>query len=178
VVRYSFLVRLFHPLLHAGLSRRTALAIIRQQRPTPNIAFAQYADRAIYNPSMMIFGLAVVLGIPALVGWGFICWHRNPPQKLSTTIVCSLTGFISASLSALLAACAALYQTYTHPPDLLAVPPIPENVLNLGLLTAALGLILGLCGAIGKSPVRWKTPPLSAMLILLWFGMAFAQNPI
>src|ERR1700692_2781949 len=26
VVRYSFLVRLFHPLLHAGLSRRTALA--------------------------------------------------------------------------------------------------------------------------------------------------------
>src|SRR2546427_11572401 len=28
--RYSFLVRLFHPLLHAGLSRRTEMAILRQ----------------------------------------------------------------------------------------------------------------------------------------------------
>ena len=32
-VRYSFLVRLFHPLLHAGLARRTAMAIFRQLRP-------------------------------------------------------------------------------------------------------------------------------------------------
>src|ERR1700748_2434308 len=30
VVRYSFLVGLFHSLLHAGLSRRTALAIYHQ----------------------------------------------------------------------------------------------------------------------------------------------------
>jgi hypothetical protein len=30
VVRYSFLVGLFHSLLHAGLSRRTALAIMRR----------------------------------------------------------------------------------------------------------------------------------------------------
>ena len=29
--RYSFLVRLFHPLLHAGLARRTVIAILRQQ---------------------------------------------------------------------------------------------------------------------------------------------------
>ena len=29
MVRYSFLVGLFHSLLHAGLSRRTALAIMR-----------------------------------------------------------------------------------------------------------------------------------------------------
>src|SRR5439155_19940111 len=28
--RYSFLVRLFHPLLHAGLSRRTEIAMLRQ----------------------------------------------------------------------------------------------------------------------------------------------------
>jgi hypothetical protein len=31
VDRYSFLVRLFHPLLHAGLARRTVIAILRQQ---------------------------------------------------------------------------------------------------------------------------------------------------
>ncbi|HZM09973.1 MAG TPA: hypothetical protein VFC15_07165, partial [Candidatus Limnocylindrales bacterium] len=31
VDRYSFLVRIFHSLLHAGLSRRTAMAISRQQ---------------------------------------------------------------------------------------------------------------------------------------------------
>ena len=28
--RYSFLVRLLHPLLHAGLARRTVMAILRQ----------------------------------------------------------------------------------------------------------------------------------------------------
>src|ERR1035437_10631891 len=31
VDRYSFLVRIFHSLLHAGLSRRTVIAIFRQQ---------------------------------------------------------------------------------------------------------------------------------------------------
>jgi hypothetical protein len=31
VVRYSFLVRLFHPLLQAGLSRRTEMAMLQQQ---------------------------------------------------------------------------------------------------------------------------------------------------
>jgi hypothetical protein len=35
-VRYSFLVGLFHSLLHAGLSRRTAMAIYRQARTIPD----------------------------------------------------------------------------------------------------------------------------------------------
>jgi len=30
VDRYSFLVRIFHSLLHAGLSRRTVIAILQQ----------------------------------------------------------------------------------------------------------------------------------------------------
>src|SRR6201996_5481988 len=34
VVRYSFLVGLFHSLLHAGLSRRTDSAIMRKRRPS------------------------------------------------------------------------------------------------------------------------------------------------
>ena len=37
VDRYSFLVRLFHPLLHAGLARRTVMAILRQLRANPRV---------------------------------------------------------------------------------------------------------------------------------------------
>ena len=40
-VRYSFLAGLLHSLLHAGLSRRTALAIWRKRRPCgPGLCFA------------------------------------------------------------------------------------------------------------------------------------------
>jgi hypothetical protein len=36
VDRYSFLVRLFHPLLHAGFSRRTNIAITLKSAPHTN----------------------------------------------------------------------------------------------------------------------------------------------
>ena len=43
VARYSFLVGLLHSLLHAGLSRRTALAIWHQPKNAPTqMAVSQY----------------------------------------------------------------------------------------------------------------------------------------
>ena len=44
-VRYSFLVGLFHSLLHTGLSRRTASAIWRHSRSAPG-AFGACRDRS------------------------------------------------------------------------------------------------------------------------------------
>ena len=41
MVRYSFLVRLFHPLLHAGLSRRILDDLIR---PCQHVRRNGYAD--------------------------------------------------------------------------------------------------------------------------------------
>jgi hypothetical protein len=49
VVRYSFLVGLFHSLLHAGLARRTDSAILRQSRLVPDemrVFYEQAPDAA------------------------------------------------------------------------------------------------------------------------------------
>ena len=46
MVRYSFLVRLFHPLLHAGLSRRTNIAITLTTGVLSVIAFHEKAGRS------------------------------------------------------------------------------------------------------------------------------------
>src|SRR5438309_1704558 len=60
MVRYSFLVRLFHPLLHAGLSRRILDHLIR---PHSDFRFWIFDFRLSEPPHLMILSaLASTLG--------------------------------------------------------------------------------------------------------------------
>jgi hypothetical protein len=52
VVRYSFLVGLLHSLLHAGLSRRTELAIYRQMSSIQDAGFHQPPHHACRRLSL------------------------------------------------------------------------------------------------------------------------------
>lgn len=126
---------------------------------------------------MVFLWLPALAGV-GLVGWGLVGWNRSPPQKVSLTVVCSLAGFISASLSALLEACVALGKTYAATMGKIPSPEIPGNFIRFGLATAVLGLVLGLCGAIGKGPVRSKAPALAALQFWLWFLFAISKNPL
>jgi hypothetical protein len=46
--RYSFLVRNFHPLLHAGLSRRTAIEISRQSSVAIELKLSRVISRILF----------------------------------------------------------------------------------------------------------------------------------
>jgi len=55
-VRYSFLVGLFHSLIHAGLARRTALAIYHSSRSVVSV-ISELARSAVHvhrNPSARV----------------------------------------------------------------------------------------------------------------------------
>jgi len=53
--------------------------------------------------------------------------------------------------------------------------PTLLRIYGWGALSAALGLLLGLCGADDKSPLQWKTPALSTILLLIWLGQAMGE---
>jgi len=53
--------------------------------------------------------------------------------------------------------------------------PTLLRIYGWGFVCALLGLLLGLCGADDKSPLRWKTPALSTILLLLWLGQAMGE---
>jgi hypothetical protein len=53
--------------------------------------------------------------------------------------------------------------------------PTLLRIYGWGFVSALLGLLLGLCGAADKSPLRWKTPALSTILLLLWLGQAMGE---
>jgi len=55
------------------------------------------------------------------------------------------------------------------------VAPVLTLALAWTALSAALGLLLGLCGADDKSPLQWKTPALSTILLLIWLGQAMGE---
>ena len=60
--RYSFLVRLFHPLLHAGLSRRTNIAI-SLKIPRATVVLRASAVRALGKTSARMGQPAIMKGI-------------------------------------------------------------------------------------------------------------------
>ena len=118
--------------------------------------------------------VAIVLGgLAAWVAWGWTTWRRNRPQKLGVGIICSLAGFAFASVSASLEVGMGTYTQFTQ--GLPFMDPILLRVYGSGLLLASVGLVLGLCGADTQSPLRWKAPALSAVLLLLWLGQAIGE---
>ena len=126
------------------------------------------------GPRLDILLVAIILGgFAAWVVWGFISWFRKRPLRLSATVACSLVGFSCASASAALEIGSGVYAQFiggfpfNHPTLL--------RIYALGLLFAAVGLILGLVGALTPNPLRWKAPSLSAVFLLLWVGQVIGE---
>jgi hypothetical protein len=98
---------------------------------------------------------------------------RDRPQKLSFGLVCSLIGFTFASISASLEICSGLYAQFTD--GFHFMDPTLLRIYRVGLASAMLGLVCGLFGADTKSPIRRKTPALSAVMLLLWVAQAVGE---
>jgi len=120
-----------------------------------------------------VFVGIILGGLATWVAWGWRTWVRKRPDKLRAGIRCSLAGFVFASLSASLEVGTGIYAQFTE-----GFPFMNPTLLRIyawGFVSAFLGLLLGLCGAGNKSPLRWKTPALSTILLLLWLGQTMGE---
>ena len=121
-------------------------------------------DRVVFVP---ISG-----GLAAWVGWGWRSWIRRRPEQLSLGMRCSLGGFVLASVSVALEIGSGIYA--------LIIGSMYGQFENVGInrwgfLLAFLGLVTGLFGVANKTPLRWKAPALSTVLLLVFFVQLLGQ---
>jgi hypothetical protein len=86
---------------------------------------------------------------------------------------CSLAGFILASVSAVLEIGSGTYAQFIN--GFPFEDPTLLRIYRWGFLLAFLGLIAGLFGVTNKTPLRWKAPALSTVLLLLWLGQVMGE---
>jgi hypothetical protein len=121
-----------------------------------------------------VFVVILLGGLSAWVLWGWRSWIRHRPQSLSLGVLFSLAGFFLASLSAALEVGSGAYAQFRDG----GFPfndPILLRIYFYGFWLAALGLVFSLVGAANKTPLRFKAPALSVVLLLLWMGQAMGE---
>jgi hypothetical protein len=107
-------------------------------------------------------------GLAAWIGWGWMSLaYSRSEARTGRIALLSLIGFVSASLSALLFAGAAIYTRYAN---IRYYDPIAQRTAGVGMILSLVGLVSGLVGAIQKGPVRWKGPLLSILLLFFWLS--------
>ncbi len=85
---------------------------------------------------------------------------------------CSLAGFVLASVSAALEIVSGAYAQFRSFPF---EDPVLLRIYRWGFLLAFAGLVTGLFGIGKKTPLRWKAPLLSTVLLLLWIGQLMGE---
>ena len=112
-------------------------------------------------------------GLAAWVAWGWRSWIRRRPEQLSLGMRCSIAGFALASVSAALEIGSGTYAQFIN--GFPFEDPTFLRIYRWGFLLAFLGLIVGLFGVTNKTPLRWKAPALSTVLLLLWLGQVMGE---
>ena len=122
-------------------------------------------------------GIFVVIslgGLAAWLSWGWWAWTRNRPLSLTTGAIFSLVGFSLASFSAALEIGSGTYAQFREG----GFPFNDPTLLRIyfwGFWSALLGMLCSLIGLTKKTPLRFKAPALSLVLMLLWIGQALGE---
>lgn len=163
-----------YALLIAGLSLLavsfSAYAIIHWGSAVGRYA-REWVGFALENIDRVVF-VPISGGLAAWVGWGWRSWIRRRPEQLSLGMRCSLGGFVLASVSVALEIGSGIYA--------LIIGSMYGQFENVGInrwgfLLAFLGLVTGLFGVANKTPLRWKAPALSTVLLLVFFVQLLGQ---
>lgn len=121
--------------------------------------------------------VVVVITLGGLTGWvlwGWREWMRNRALTLSLGVIFSLIGFSIATASAALEVGSGTYAQFRdggfpfNDPALL-------RIYFIGFWLALLGLVCSLVGVSKRSPLRFKAPALSIVLLLLWVWQAMGE---
>jgi hypothetical protein len=112
-------------------------------------------------------------GLATWVAWGWHSWIRCRPEQLSVGMRCSLAGFTLATVSAAFEIGTGIYGQLIN--GFPFQDPTLLRIYRWGFLLAFLGFVTGLFGTTKKTPLRWKAPALSAVLLLLWITAAMGE---
>ena len=119
----------------------------------------------------IIMGLATYLAPLVLLIWGWIRWVEQP--KLRTVLsILSLTGFILATASALLAASSIGYAQVHHFPY---YDPFLLRIFAWGALLSLGSFVFGIGGVWRQSSLRWHAPASGACMLVFWIMIASAE---
>ena len=116
---------------------------------------------------ILVTALAVLgfFGSPIFIVWGWARWLMRPKQWTIISIV-SVTGFLLATLSAIIALFA-----IGHAGDVHYFDPMMRGLFRVGVLISLIGIVLGLAGVWRRSPLRWHSPISSVSTLALWLMM-------
>lgn len=117
----------------------------------------------------------VVLGYlvaPVMLIWGWVRWVKRAKQRTISTIL-SLSGFILATCSALLAISSAVYAVGIN--GFPFYDPRLLRIFRWGMLLSAAGLLLSIGGVWRKSSLRWHSPASALGMLAFWFLAAVGE---
>src|ERR1700676_1260066 len=121
---------------------------------------------------LILFAVAIYLGLPAAIVSGWVHWVRRRPQ-FTVTSTLSLIGFTLATASGLLAVSSVRYALARH--GFQYYDPILLRIFRWGGLLSLSGILFGVCGTWRPSPLRWYAPGCAAGMLLFWFAMAIGE---
>jgi hypothetical protein len=114
----------------------------------------------------MLLGYVVA---PVSLAWGWARWAVQPKLRTVASIL-SLTGFVLATASAMLAVATTAYaQVHRFP----YYDPLLLRIFGWGTLLSLVGTFFAICGLWRKSSLRWHAP-VSALATLAFWIMAAA----
>ena len=116
-------------------------------------------------------GVLAILGYlvaPVTLVWGWAHWSRLPKVRTISSIL-SLTGFVLASTSALLAiSTIAFAQVHRFP----FYDPLLMRIYAAGFLLSLGAVIFGISGVWRANSLRWHAPVSGIATLAFWFLVA------
>lgn len=118
----------------------------------------------------IFFDLIIFLGLyllPLLLLWGWFAWFVKPKERTLASNL-SLTGFVLANASALLAG---FWMAYTQT---ILCPhtsnPLAAMISRVGYLFCIAGFALAIGGIWRPNSLRWHAPASAAGILVFWFA--------
>lgn len=117
-----------------------------------------------YQGIAFLLAVAAYFVTPVMLIWGWVRWIRQPKQKTPSAIL-SLTGFLLATASCLLAIIgwvwAMLAAFRFHDPRLL-------RIIGSGCLLSVFGVVLAVTGVSRTNSLRWHAVVCSLGTLFFW----------
>jgi hypothetical protein len=121
---------------------------------------------------LALFATGVFLGSPIVMIWGWVRWGTREKSMTSFPVL-SLTGFVLATVSELLAISMVTYARISG--GFAFYDPTLMRIYAFGTLLSLVGLILAIVGMWKPSSLRWHALGCTVGTLLYWFVQAASE---
>lgn len=118
-----------------------------------------------------VMGAFGYLGSPIILIWGWVQWLRQP-KTWTIPAAMSMTGFVLATASALLAVSSIAFAQFHHFPY---YDPLLLRIFRTGTSLSLGGIAFGVSGAWRATSLRWHAPISGVATFAFWFMAATGE---